>query len=159
MPSGWLPWLRARPSAGSVRGLHYADANGARIANEGEQTVELLAEEGSNGRWAFHVAKVNKPLAPVGKLLDTCRRVVLGDDGSYVLNTRTREVMRIRLGRGVFVLDMWLAQEGDGGVTMGGADDGQRNARSGHRTRSGDVVMRGTDVGPKTTQSGFIWQA
>ena len=121
MPSGWLPWVKSRPSAGSVRGLHYVAANGARIANEGEQSVELMTEEGSKGKWTFQVAKVNKPLASVGKLLDTGHRVVLDEDGSYVLNKRTRQVMRIRRERGVFVLDVWLSQDSEGDVVMGDA--------------------------------------
>ena len=77
------------------------------------------------------MAKVNKPLASVGKLLDTGHRVVLDEDGSYVLNTRTRDIMRIRRERGVFVLDVWLAQDSDGDVTMGGTDDSLKNTQAG----------------------------
>ena len=99
-----------------------------------------------------------------------------------MLNKRTREVMRVRRERGVFVLDVWLAQDGDGDVTMGGTgdgpkstrsrprtrngdvimggtEDGQKRAQSRSRTRNGDVVMGGTDDEPKNTQSGFIRQA
>ena len=131
MPSGWLPWLKARPSAGSVKGLHYVAANGARIANEGEQAVEFVTEEGSRGRWMFHVAKVNKPLASVGKLLDTGHRVVLDEEGSYVMNKRTRQTMRIGRERGVFVLDVWLSQDNDGDVEMGDEGDKAKVTKSG----------------------------
>ena len=62
---------------------------------------------------------MNTPLASVGKLLDTGHRVVLDEDGSYAMNTRTRQVMRVRRERNVFVVDVWLAQDGDGDVTMG----------------------------------------
>ena len=79
----------------------------------------------------FQVAKFNKPLASVGKLLDTGHRVVLDEDGSYVTNKRTRQVMRIRRERGVFVLDVWLAQDNDGDVMMGSNDDEAKLSRPG----------------------------
>ena len=93
--------------------------------------MECVTEEGSRGRWVFQVAKVNKPLASVGKLLDTGHRVVLDEDRSYVLNKRTREVMKLRRERGVFVLDAWLAQDNSGDMVMGDADEGAKVNKQG----------------------------
>lgn len=102
MPSGWLPWIKTRPSAGSKRGLRYVAASCSNIANEGEQHIEFNTEEGSRGRWTFQLARVNKPLASVGELLDTGHTVVLDEVGSCVMNKRTRDVMKVRRERGVF---------------------------------------------------------
>ena len=104
---------------------------GPKIANEGEQHIEFVTEEGSRGRWTFQLAKVNKPLASVGKLWDTGHRVVLDDDGSYVLNKRTKDVMKVRREKGVFVLDVWLGQDKEGDMVMGDAEAGNQIRKSG----------------------------
>ena len=129
MPSGWIPWIRTKPSAGSIRGLPSVVANGAQIANDGEQAVEFMTEEGSRGRWTFQIAKVNKPLASVSKLLDAGHRVVLDEDGSYVLNKRSKQVMKVRREKGVFVLDVWLAQDKGGDTVMEDAIDDSQNGK------------------------------
>lgn len=128
MPSGRLPWIKSRPSAGSVRGLRYVAANGAKIANEGEQAVEFMTA-GSRGRWTFQIATVNKPLASVGKLLDTGHRVVLDEDGSYVLNKRPTQVMNASREKGVFALDVRLAQDKGGDMVMEDAMDDSQNSK------------------------------
>ena len=52
----------------------------------------------------FQVAKVNKPLLSVSKLTDGDMRVVFDKGGSYLYNTKTDDIVRIKRERGVFVL-------------------------------------------------------
>ena len=70
MPIGWIAFLVTMVSAGSLRGLHYVAANGSRIPNEGQQLLNLMSKEGVIAALTFQMAKVNKPLASVAKLID-----------------------------------------------------------------------------------------
>ena len=59
----------------------------------------------------FQIAKANKPLLAVSKLIDMDYRVIFDKDGSYVMSKRGGPVMRLRRERGVFVLDAWVNQD------------------------------------------------
>ena len=55
--------------------------------------------------WTFQVAKINKPLLSVSKLIDGDMRVVFDKDGSYLYNKITGDIVRIKRERGVFVIE------------------------------------------------------
>ena len=85
-------------------------ASGTRIPNMGEQRIRFMTRDGVVASLLFQVARVNKPLCSVSKLIDDNMRVVFDKTGSYILNKTTGEVMRIKRERGVFVLEAFLPQ-------------------------------------------------
>ena len=64
MPLGWLAWLAVTASFGSLSGMNFISANGARIPNKGEQRVRFMTGEGTWATWVFQVAGINKPSFP-----------------------------------------------------------------------------------------------
>jgi len=60
----------------------------------------------------FNVAKVSKPLAAAGKVVDAGNRVVLDQHGSYIEHVETGERLHLRKERGVYVFDVEL-EDGD----------------------------------------------
>ena len=79
-----------------------------KIHNKGEQRIPVMTREGSWMELVFQVAKVNKPLLSVSKLIDSDMRVVFDKEGSYVYNKRTDDIVRIKRERGVFVLEVFV---------------------------------------------------
>ena len=111
MPRGWITWLVVLASWGSRNGVHYVAANGGRIPNEGESHVFFRTIEGIIGKFIFQIAKVNKPLLSVAMLVKDGMRVVFDEDGSYIYNKRTGEIMRLKQERGVFVLEAFVEHD------------------------------------------------
>ena len=85
MPIGWIAFLVKMVSARSLRALHYVAANGLRIPNEGQQLLKFMSKEGVIAALTFQMAKVNKPLESVPKLIDDDYRVVFDKTGSFIL--------------------------------------------------------------------------
>ena len=116
----WMvAWLQIRQSPGSLRGLHDVAANGSRIPNQGQREVECIIQEGTNGISLFQIAGINKPPASVGKVQESGYRAVFDDDGFYILNKRTGQMMTVNREKGVFVLDARLLQDAGGDVIVG----------------------------------------
>ena len=59
------------------------------------------------------VARVNKPLLSVSKLIDSDKRVVFDRSGSYTYDKVTGDIVRIKRERGVFVLEGFAEQPPD----------------------------------------------
>lgn len=111
IPKGWVAFVRILESLGSRMGVTYIAANGSKIHNEGEQKIPFMTREGSWMEFVFQVAKVNKPLLSVSKLIDSDMRVVFDKEGSYVYNKRTDDIVRIKRERGVFVLEAFVDKD------------------------------------------------
>ena len=105
IPFGWIKLLEVLESIGSRMGVTYVAASGTRIPNHGEQRVPFMTREGSWMEMIFQVAKINKPLLSVSKLIDGDIRVVFDKEGSYLYNKITGDIVRIKRERGVFVLE------------------------------------------------------
>lgn len=108
-------------SEGSKRGVFYRGAGGDKIYNEGEQRVEFFNENGQLMAMNFQVARVTKPLASLLKMTKKGNRIVLDEDGSYVVHKPTGVVTPIREKRGVFV--MRVRVRGRGAKTKGKANN------------------------------------
>ena len=91
-------------SEGSRRGVFYRGAGGDKIFNEGEQRVEFFTERNDLMALTFQVAKVPRPLASLMKLIKHGNRVVLDEEGSYLMHKATGTVTPIREKRGVFIM-------------------------------------------------------
>ena len=111
MPIGWIAFLATTVSAGSLHRLHCVAANGSRIPNEGQQMRKFMSKEGVIAALTFKMAEVNKPLAPVAKLINDYHRLVFDKTGSFMLSKKDGSIMRLRRERGVFNPDAYVGQD------------------------------------------------
>ena len=111
IPRGWIAFIHILESIGSRMGVTYIAANGSRINSEGEQRVPFMTREGSWMEIVFQVARVNKPLLSVSKLIDSDMRVVFDKSGSYIYNKLTGDIVRVKRERGVFVLEAFVERD------------------------------------------------
>ena len=118
MPMGWLPvfLFAIMQSIGSRSGLHYVAADGTRIPNMGQQLVRFMTLDGQWVELMFQVAAINKPLASVSKLTEQGYRVVF-DDESYIYHKKSKQVIKMRKERGVYVVDAYVPKKADSGFT------------------------------------------
>ena len=113
MPLGWLAWILVTASLGSIRGVNFISANGAKIPNKGEQKVRFLTPEGTWASWIFQVAGINKPLVSVSKLIADGWRVVFDDERSYLLHKASGHTIDVKLERGIFTIDAFVEPASD----------------------------------------------
>ena len=111
MPLGWLAWLIVTASLGSIRGVNFISANGARIPNKGEQKVRFLTPEGTWASWIFQVAGINKPLVSVSKLIADGWTVIFDIERSYLLHKATGHTIDVKCERGIFTIDAFVEPE------------------------------------------------
>ena len=108
MPLGWLAWIVVTASLGSLSGVNFISATGAKIPNKGEQKVRFMTPEGTWATWVFQVAGINKPLVSVSKLIADGWRVVFDQDRSYLLHKRTGHTIDLKCERGIFTVDAYV---------------------------------------------------
>ena len=51
MPVGWILGMIIRKSLGSIAGLMYVAANGSKIPNVGQTTIDFMTSEGTWAKW------------------------------------------------------------------------------------------------------------
>ena len=119
MPMGWLPTLLFAivQSLGSRSGLHYVAADGTRIPNLGQQLVKFMTLDGKWVELTFQIAGINKPLVSVSKLTEQGYKVVFDDDESYIYHKKSKQVIRMRKERGVYVVDAYVPKKTDSSFT------------------------------------------
>ena len=116
IPIGWLPTIlfAVMQSIGSKAGLHYVAANGHRIPNVGQQLVRFMTIDGTWMEIMFQLAAINKPLVSVSKLIGDGYKVVFDESNSYILHKQTKKIIRMRLEKGVFVIDCYVKKPAEG---------------------------------------------
>eukprot|EP00973_Karenia_brevis_P096202 12431137-Karenia_brevis.AAC.1 len=96
----------------SLAGASYSGADGSKIPNLGERTINAVTEDGRDAMMRFQVCPVTKALGSVSKMVKNGHRVVFDDpdtgEGSYILDRRTGRRTYLRQENGVFVLDVWV---------------------------------------------------
>jgi hypothetical protein len=93
----------------SRSGMKYRAANGTRIANLGQLSVEFATAEGYACGMPFQVAEVERPLVAVSQLAAAGNRVELNKDGGSITNLKTgKSIALVRKG-GVYILSMLVA--------------------------------------------------
>ena len=107
------PHVPVRPSPGARKGQHFVAANGDRVANEGEQTLHVMTEEGAETDMAVQITDVKKPLFSVTKLCGRGNRAVFGRGGGVIHNLATNKLTPFRRRGGIYTIDLWVRQ-GDG---------------------------------------------
>ena len=108
MPLGWLAWIIVTASLGSIGGVNFISANGAKIPNKGEQKVRFMTSEGTWATWIFQVAGINKPLVSVSKLIKDGWRVIFDEDRSYLLHKTTGHTIDLKCERGIFTVEAFV---------------------------------------------------
>ena len=108
MPLGWLAWIIVTASLGSIKGVRFIFASGARIPNKRQQKVRFMTSEGTWATWIFQVAGVNKPLVSVSKLIADGWRVIFDDERSYLLHKATGHTIDLACERGIFTVDAFV---------------------------------------------------
>ena len=119
MPLGWLPVLLFAivASLGSKRGLHYVAADGTRIPNLGQQLVRFMTLDGKWVELMFQIDAINKPLVSVSKLTEQGYKVVFDDDESYIYHKKTKQIIKMRKDRGVYVVDAYVPKQANSSFT------------------------------------------
>ena len=92
----------------SRRGVEYEVANGVCIPNLGEKKFIASTESGTLRRMTAQVCDVSKPLLSVKRVIQAGNRVIFDEEGSYVQDKETGEVMPLRETGGMFHLKLWV---------------------------------------------------
>ena len=94
-----------------MRGLHYVAADGTRIPNVGQQLVKFMTLDGTWTEFLFQIAAINKPPVSVSKLNEAGYKVVFDENNSYIMNKKTKKVIKMKKEKGVFVIDAYVPKE------------------------------------------------
>ena len=110
IPTEWFPLHGVQESHGSKSGVYYTTADGTPVYNEGEKTLTMSTLDGEHARkMTFQVARVNKALGSVSKIVANGNRVIFDQNGSFIENIWTKDKIWLREDNGVYVLDMVVA--------------------------------------------------
>ena len=108
--------------------MHYVGANGARIPNLGEVSLDFVTRARKRGRMVFQVADVKKPLLAVSTLARTGHDVIFSDTGGKVINRKTKQELPFVKRNGIYVLEVLVAPPPEGSGQPGFARQGQKAA-------------------------------
>ena len=106
---------KVRPSDHAKRGIHYVDAGGGKIENEGEMEVLGETEEFQKRQVVFQMAEVVKPLYCATESIPAGFRTIIDDEdsgGCYMEHKATGEKTKLEVEDGVLVFYLWV-WEGD----------------------------------------------
>ena len=117
-----LPHLRVEETPEFRRGKTWTCAGGGEIQKEGKVTVNWRTDLGTIERGIFKVGPVSRTLISVDRLQETGHDVISTKDKPRIVNLRTGEVMPVRTGGGMFVLDMWISMPTSRTKTEGCSD-------------------------------------
>ena len=108
MPDGMLMSVNTREGVTSRQGIMYEVANGVRIANLGEKEFIGITEDGQEKQLVAQVCEVNKALLSVSTAVKAGNRVVFDEDGSYIENRETGQIIWLVEEGGMYALKMWV---------------------------------------------------
>ena len=114
---GMAPHIPSRPTEASKRGLHFYDASGGEIRNEGEKDVHVVTEEGRNVAMNYQTADVVRPLNAVSKICDRGNYVIFTKDKGFIINEKSGDTTSFPREGGVYVLSTWMRRPNSSGFT------------------------------------------
>jgi len=103
-----MPGIPITQTKASMNGMHYTAANGSLIRNLGEKRISGVDANGQPLSITVQCADVRKPLGPVGRMCDADNRVVFDNEGSYIINKKTRKVTPMVKENGVYTFELWV---------------------------------------------------
>ena len=122
-PASMAGSVPTKPSLGSQRGQHFYAANGDKIPNLGEKTVNVETELGQAYSMTFQVADVVRPLTSVSKICDAANgknEVVFTANGGYIWHDTDKSYTPFSRENGIYVLRTWLSNDGNQSFTRQG---------------------------------------
>ena len=84
-------------------GAEYTTANNGKVQEMGKRVPVVKFENGSIKKMSFKVGSVNKVLGAVSDICATGNRVIFDDDGSYIQNKKTGEIVPVHKRNKVYV--------------------------------------------------------
>ena len=106
------PQYPVRPSAGSKAGVEYTSASGGVIPNLGEQTLEIVTQDGREAQVRYQSADVSRTLNSVSEICDGGgaggQYVLFSKWGGQVLNPETGRRMAFDREGGIYTMGMWV---------------------------------------------------
>ena len=110
IPTDWCANYPTRQGDGSKNGRYYTAANGEPVYNRGEKTLLLASRDGSDLRkMTFQCADVHKALGSVSQIVKRGNRVIFDENGSYIQNNLSGDVLWLEERNGVYVLPTYIA--------------------------------------------------
>ena len=94
------------------RGISYEIASGELIPNLGEKKFTGITDEEIPRKQTAQVADVNTPLLSVRKMMQSGHRVVFDNEGSYIEDKETGEVMNLKDNGTMHTLKLWVKRGG-----------------------------------------------
>ena len=94
------------------------------MANEGEQALTVLTEEGAMADMTFQITDVRRPLCSVGKICDADKYVVFGAKGGHIKARWSSNKMFFQRENGVCVLRTWIPVDKSASSASGFARQG-----------------------------------
>ena len=86
----------------------YGSASGHEIANEGEQVMPTVSDEGVVTTQKWQVAEITRPLLSTGEECDKGQLVIYGRSGGLILNLHTQEIRKFQRVDGIYEINMWV---------------------------------------------------
>ena len=115
-PPSAAPHVPITPSEGSLVGQEYLSASNTNIPNLGEQTLEVVMDDGREKTIKYQIADVTRPLNSISEICDAGGEygqvVVFGRSGGAICNLETGESTPFQREDGVYTMDVWLKPEG-----------------------------------------------
>ena len=84
-PKNVASHLKMQETEASRQGVKYVAANGQKIANVGQKTIQGVTDEGMPLGMTWQIAEVKKPLASIGRMCDAGNVAVFTKSGGYVV--------------------------------------------------------------------------
>ena len=84
-PKNEASHLKIQDTEASRQGVKYVAANGQKIANVGQKTIQGVTDEGMPLGMTWQIAEVKKPLASIGRMCDAGNVAVFTKSGGYVV--------------------------------------------------------------------------
>jgi hypothetical protein len=120
---GLCPEYPVNPSAGSRSGQRFVSASGDVIENLGEQCLDVVTEDGSEGQVLYQSADVARPLNSVTELCDAGGKdgqlVVFSKWGGMIWNPATNRRVPFQREDGVYQLGFWVKPKKKEGEASG----------------------------------------
>ena len=116
---------------------YYRAANGTKIFNKGERTIQGVNERGIPAGMTFHIGDVSGPLGSVRRMVDAGNQVVFDSTGSYIVHKATGATTLIHDGNGKYVLKMWIEKSK--------GENGKRESKTGVNTGMFNALIEESD--------------
>ena len=83
-----------------------------------------MTDEWRSAKWTFQVADITKPFGALKDVLAMGNRVEFDEvTGHWIVNKKTGARTQMKNNNGVFVLNIWVKDDGRGGIQLAAVDE------------------------------------